>query len=252
MSLLWRHPVAGIVPVVVLSMAVLLSASGHPSARTLSDRISDAEFSRLMTELSEEGGRFAQQLVSNEDSMEVLIPARMLRTFSQLGPGRLKGYGDRDNLPYGMLMAVTDLDGRERSFLATEDAYRHVRDLERRNLVVAVTGDFAGDKALTGIASYLEAHGEAVDVFYVANVERYLFGDGNQSRRFYRNVAALPLSPSAVFVRSLTRDISHRLGIEIPAAPTKWWTVVSPIRECLDGVAGGRIRTYGDLFAVVR
>jgi hypothetical protein len=44
-----------------------------------------------------------------------------------------------------------------------------------------------------------------VDVFYVSNVERYLFEQGDRGRRFYANVATLPLGPSSTFIRSVTR-----------------------------------------------
>jgi hypothetical protein len=62
-------------------------------------------------------------------------------------------------------------------------------------------------------------------------------------------VALLPVNDSSLFVRSVTRDISERLGIAIPQRPTKWWTFLFSIREYLAGVADGRIQTYRDLFA---
>jgi hypothetical protein len=176
----------------------------------------------------------------------------MLDTFRRLGPGALKGYGDRTNLTYAEMMAVSDLDGQARGFLATESNYRAVRALEQRNLIIGITGDFAGDRALSGIAAFLKGRHTNVGVFYVSNVERYLFEQGDHGRQFYRNVAALPLEPSSAFIRSVTRDISERLGIAIPGASTKWWTFLAPIRDCLDGIATGRIQTYKDVFAAAR
>src|SRR5262245_12390377 len=43
-------------------------------ASVLPSSLSDAEFWRLITELSEPGGTFAQELMSNEDSAQFVIP----------------------------------------------------------------------------------------------------------------------------------------------------------------------------------
>jgi hypothetical protein len=87
-----------------------------------------------------------------------------------------------------------------------------------------------------------------VNVFYVSNVERYLFQQGDHGRHFYHNVAELPLDRSSMFIRSVTRDISVRLGIRLPAAAVNWWTFLTPIQNCLDAVMSGRIETYQQLF----
>jgi hypothetical protein len=93
-----------------------------------------------------------------------------------------------------------DLAGRPQSFLSTEDNYRFVKSLHERNLIVPVTGDFGGPKALREVGAYLRRHGAQVSAFYVSNVEQYLFQDGKNGR-FYDNVATLPLSASSVFIR---------------------------------------------------
>ncbi len=173
----------------------------------------------------------------------------MLAAFRTAGPKGLKGFGDRDNLTYAQLMAGTDLSGREHSFLASEVDFRTVQNLQRMNLVVPVVGDFSGTRALAGIGAYLAGRRAVVDVFYVSNVERYLFEQGEHGRQFYSNVAALPLAGSSVFIRSVTRDISQRLGIALPAQPpSKWWTFLFGIQECLAGFRDSRIQGYADLF----
>jgi hypothetical protein len=91
-----------------------------------------------------------------------------------------------------------------------------------------------------------------VDTFYVSNVERYLWEQGDHGKQFYANVAALPLDGSSTFIRSITSDISLRLGIPIPAGPARWRTFLFPIRDCLGRIADGRIQTYRDLFGTVR
>jgi len=178
--------------------------------------------------------------------------AGMLSAFRTAGPQTLKGWGDRTNPTFAQLMSATDLDGRQNGFLASEENYRVVRGLQEKNLIVPVVGDFAGDHALRAIARYLTDRKAVLDVFYVSNVERYLFDQGDHGRTFYANVAVMPIAPSSVFVRSVTRAIGDRLGIAVPIGPTKWWTFVTPIQESLDGITNGRIRNYSDLFVTPR
>jgi hypothetical protein len=172
----------------------------------------------------------------------------MLEVFRDSGPEQLKGFGDLTNPTFAQLMAATDLEGTARGFLNSESNYATNRTLHLRNLIIPVVGDFAGDSALAGIGRFLTEHEAAVQVFYVSNVERYLWEQGEQGLNFYRNVALLPLEDSSLFIRSVTSDISMRLDIPIPDQPAKWRTFLAPIRDDLDGVAGGRIASYRDLF----
>jgi len=100
------------------------------------------------------------------------------------------------------LMTATDESGVPRSFLATEDNYQAVRELERRNLVIPLVGNFGGQKALKSVASYLRERGLTATVFYTSNVEMYLFRTDDW-QGFYDNVAALPRDPRSVLVRSV-------------------------------------------------
>jgi hypothetical protein len=84
-----------------------------------------------------------------------------------------------------------DAAGRPQSFLSTEEHYRLVRSLHQRNLIVPLSGDFAGPKTIRAIGAYLAPRGAKVSAFYVSNVEQYLFQD-MKSQAFYANVAALP------------------------------------------------------------
>ena len=175
----------------------------------------------------------------------------IMNTFRQAGPYALTGTGDR-NRTYAQLMAASDLEGRGQSYLASEENFRWVQAFERQNLIVPVVGDFAGGKAIISIGRYLKEHDATVNVFYVSNVERYLFEQGDHGKRFYANVAALPLEPSSTFIRSVTVDISRRLGIPIPDAAANWRSFLFPISDCLKAVTDGRIQTYRDLFEGVR
>src|SRR5262245_27313857 len=46
------------------------------------------------------------------------------------------------------LMTATDKNGQAWSFLSSETAYRYIRELHRKNLIVPVVGDFAGSTAI--------------------------------------------------------------------------------------------------------
>jgi hypothetical protein len=200
---------------------------------------------RMVTDRLQRDHKFQ---LSDADTAAV---ARLLQTFRMAGPANLKGSGDK-NLTYVQAMTATDLAGTTQSYLASEDNFRIVQELERRNLIVPIVGDFAGEKALVSIGRYLEERHAIVNVFYVSNVERYLFEQGDHGRHFYANLERLPLDQSSTFIRSVTRDISRRLGIQLPDGNVNWWSFLFPIRACLDAVASGRAETYRQLFDTVR
>ena len=68
-----------------------------------------------------------------------------------------------------------DRSGQPRSFLSSEENYQYIKSLHEKNLIVPVSGDFAGPKAIRAIGAYLKEHHGTVRAFYVSNVEQYLF-----------------------------------------------------------------------------
>jgi hypothetical protein len=132
-------------------------------------------------------------------------------------------------------------DPQPRSFLSSEDNYRFVKSLHERNLVVPVSGDFGGPKAIRKVAEYLVAHDATVTAFYVSNVESYLFGDGKQFQ-FYANVATLPVTETSVFIR----PYSMRRG---GGGPT---SSLCPIASFIRAVNAGRVYSNNDALACVR
>src|SRR4030095_4705537 len=56
--------------------------------------------------------------------------------------------GGNNGATYASLMVSDDARGQYRSYLATEENFAFLKDLESRNLVIPVVGDFAGDKAI--------------------------------------------------------------------------------------------------------
>ena len=110
-------------------------------------------------------------------------------------------YGGSPLPTYAQLMTATDPDGGAHSYLNTEEAFSFLKDLESRNLIVPVVGDFAGPKAIRAIGGYLRDKGATVSAFYVSNVELYL----NRElllEPFCRNAATLPVTDTSVFIRS--------------------------------------------------
>jgi hypothetical protein len=115
-----------------------------------------------------------------------------------------RGFAIRYSPTYVDLMTATDEAGVSRSYLASEQNFNVMKDLESRNLVVPVVGDFGGPKAIRTVAGYLRDHGATVSAFYLSNVEQYLYQDGKWDE-FCRNVATLPLDQSSTFIRSSNR-----------------------------------------------
>jgi hypothetical protein len=76
-----------------------------------------------------------------------------------------------------------------------------VKDLEARNLVVPVVGDFGGDKAIRAVARYLKSIDAMVSAFYLSNVEQFLEQDGRW-HVFCSSAATLPLDETSSFIRS--------------------------------------------------
>jgi hypothetical protein len=185
----------------------------------------------------------------------------VLGEFYRAGPdirysiGRGNGQQPFPNFPnYRDLMTERDLDGVQRSYLASEEAYRTLRDMEQRNLVVPLVGDFAGPKALRSVGRYLDMHHATVSVFYTSNVEQYLFR-GDLWQRFYNNVAALPIDSRSTFVRAyfLNQGRAFRFdpGQVAPLGPRSE-QLLNPIHVLLAAFSEGRISSYFDVIDLSR
>ncbi|HXT68660.1 MAG TPA: hypothetical protein VN700_02835 [Vicinamibacterales bacterium] len=121
------------------------------------------------------------------------------------------GYHLRMEPTYWDLMVASDAAGNERSYLATEAGFTWLKDLQSRNLVVPVVGDFGGPKAIRAVGQYLKARGGTVGAFYLSNVEQYLYLDGKWDA-FCRNVATLPLDDGSTFIRSQSGGVRSGRG----------------------------------------
>jgi hypothetical protein len=112
--------------------------------------------------------------------------------------------------------------------------------MEQRNLVVPLTGDFAGTAALRRVGSYLSERRLRVGVFYLSNVEYYLFRQADWSR-FYENVAVLPLNSSSTFIRTVTSN-------QFNGITTMGFASLSgSMSHAIDSFHQGRITNYLDV-----
>ena len=99
------------------------------------------------------------------------------------------------------LLLERDLEGRQGSYLATEESFQFVKQLQQRDLVVPVVGNLAGPHALAAVGRLVRQRGERVSALYVSNVEDYLFRDGS-FEQYARTVADLPRDRTSVMIRS--------------------------------------------------
>ena len=101
---------------------------------------------------------------------------------------------------YRSLMTATDMDGESRSYLATEEGFATVKDLQAKNLIVPVVGDFGGTQAIQLAGDYIRRRNETVEAFYGSNVEVYL--SRAKLGVFCRNLATLPYGSRTWFIGS--------------------------------------------------
>jgi hypothetical protein len=143
---------------------------------------------------------------------------------------------------FASLMQETDGLGANRGWLGTEDAFRRVKEFEVRNLLVPIVGDFGGPKALRAVGEFLRARDARVSVFYVSNVEQYLFQSESWAK-FYTNVATLPTDSSSIFIRSFAS--SYRVAAHNPGSRMAQTT--SGIDDIVRAFREQRLRTYFEL-----
>jgi len=130
----------------------------------------------------------------------------VLNAFYSHGPdinySSTQGGGGFGRVTYEELMVATDEMGQARSYLANEENFAFLKNMQAKNLVIPVIGNFGGPKAIRAVASYLKGIDATVSAFYLSNVEQYLRQDGIL-RYFCANAAALPLDQTSTFIRSV-------------------------------------------------
>ncbi len=169
---------------------------------------------------------------------------RFHRTFMDAGLGlrfQTHGRAPRYYYPtYRDLLLERTRSGRRASYLASRTAYRAVKSLQDRGLVIPVVGDLAGDHAIAAIGGYLEERGESVSAYYTSNVEFYLFRN-QVFDEFVRNVRALPTNGESVIIRSVFHGTFGPHPLAVPGYHST--QVLQRIAE----IANGRFTTYWDI-----
>jgi len=158
------------------------------------------------------------------------------------GLGQIRLGRGGNNVAYSDLMRLVDRDGVNRSYVASEETFRFMKDLEERNLLVPVVGNFGGPKAIRAVGQYVREQGATVSVFYLSNVEQYLFsppqGGPPIYREFYENVASLPLEDASTFIRSGNGGGGRGGGLT---------PMMSSVRDVLNAFRQGRITSQRDV-----
>jgi len=193
--------------------------------------------------MTKHGYQLTSEDVSNID--------KVFDAFTRGGPGinyyfasaAPVGLGPSRGGTYIRMMNSTDRTGHNSAFLATEENYLYVREMQRKNLIVPLVGDFAGPAVIRNVGRYLTEHKATVGVFYISNVETYL--SDPQKQTFYENVATLPVDSSSMFIR-------HILGN--PARGLPWWragmtnvSTIAPMSEFIAQIKSGRKPTFQEI-----
>jgi hypothetical protein len=154
-------------------------------------------------------------------------------------------FGGQNRMPsYADLMMQDDGEGQNHSYLGTEENFRVLKNLETRNLIVPLVGDFAGPKAIRAVGTYIKEHDAVVTAFYLSNVEQYLFQQNDDWYRFYGNVSTLPIDPSAAFIRSVFNGYAYNFRSN---GYLRSASLLSSIPELLDAFNSGKIENYYDV-----
>jgi len=143
------------------------------------------------------------------------------------------------------LIVQTDLNNKLGNFLAVAEDYDFVRNLQRKNLIIPVVGDFAGKKALRAVGDYLRKNGFTVTAFYTSNVEQYLF-QNEVFTAFADNVRTLPINDRSLFIRSATGRFPHPARLPGHRAST----LLQQMSVFLKDFSEGRYQSYLDLVTI--
>lgn len=195
--------------------------------------------------------RFA---LSDDDTATIAL---VYRAFVAFGPdityNSSQGRATFGRMPsYAQLQTETDSAGVHRGYLASEANFRALRQLEVDNLVVPVVGDFAGPGAVRGVGAYLKEHGATVTAFYLSNVEQYLFQQGDEWRRFFDNVATLPLDSSSTFIRSVFDGAAYYRGAPPFSGYMRARQMLASMRDQVAAFKAGRLLSYNDVIETSR
>jgi hypothetical protein len=170
-------------------------------------------------------------------------------SFFAFGPGISYSNGNNRGgtiYPTYWDMQVTDDNtGKTYAYLGSEESFRAIKRMEEANLIVPVTGNFGGPKALKAVGAWVRERGATVTTFYTSNVEQYLFQD-NIWRDYYNNVATMPLDSTSMFIRSV---FSGQAGFG-GGGGLRSAQLTSSIGGLLAAFKDGKINSYYDVISM--
>ena len=143
---------------------------------------------------------------------------------------------------YRELLLETDREGRQLSYLVSEDDFQFLRSLQQRDAVIPVVGDLGGMHALASIGRWMRQHNHRLSAFYVSNVEDYLFRD-QVFGQYMENLNRLPHSDRSVVIRS----VFGRWGLADSSPGYYSTSTTQNLDEMLTNFSNGKYRTYTDL-----
>jgi hypothetical protein len=159
--------------------------------------------------------------------------------------GRLVVQPEGRSPTFADILIKRDLHGNPGCFLASVEDYSFVREMQEKNLIIPIVGDFGGKKALALVGNYLKKHGYIVSVFYVSNVELVLFefGSRNIFPNFVENVKKLPIDARSLLIRTNFAKYGHPEQLPGYIGCTSLQKITSFLKE----YDAGQYRQYLDL-----
>ena len=194
----------------------------------------------------------AQSFGVKLDPAEIETIKRIHTAFFDAGPDlkfTSRGRPPRWYYPsYRDLLLEKDLTGKYCNYMESEDAFRFLRSLQERNLIIPVVANLAGDHTLKSIARYLNERGERVSALYTSNVEFYLmrgFRD-DEFKRFAENVSLLPRDDRSVIIRSY---FNGAWGYEHPQSVNGYYStqLLQTMESFVKEYSSGGYKSYSDL-----
>ncbi len=232
----------------VTADALLTAFENSPSDSALFRKTYDAVRDQLLTKHGFKLNVDDMATLYHVDSAFYFAGPHLNYSFGQRGGFGGGGYGGRNNMPtFAELMRNDDGTGLNRSFIGSEANYRVLRDMEQRNVIVPLVGNFAGDKALASVAEYLKARNATVSIYYLSNVEQYLFRQGDEWSRFLTNVSQLPLDANSSFIRSATNRGGYNMPGGYGGGRGLMQQLVASMQETVAAFKAGKISEYADV-----
>ncbi len=142
------------------------------------------------------------------------------------------------------ILLQTDLQGHSGTFLAHDENYNFIRELQRKNLIIPITGNFAGTKAFAAVNNYLRKNNLTVATMYTSNVEQYLF-QYHVFEGFAENVKKLPTNEQSLLIRTMNSRMRH--PAHVPGV--MFTTLMQRVPLFLQDYKAGKYSTYENLLA---